>query len=184
MAKYKRSIFLINPKFQYKFSFIVCSFTLLATMIYPFIIVDLFDYIIGQSPENAQNFIETRNEFIGLMVLISCVFLAFIFLFSIFLSHKIAGPMYKVSKHLQCIREGGEVRDIYFRQGDYFQEIADEINETNNYFLNQREDDFTYLEEVSSYIANLALVVPEDKRPVLAEIQSNLSKIQSRNKED
>ncbi|MEX0799286.1 MAG: hypothetical protein WD025_07560 [Bacteriovoracaceae bacterium] len=89
--------------------------------------------------------------------------------------------MYKLQKHLENIRSGGEVKPVFFRTGDNFQEIADEINLTLEYFVDQRQEDFSYLEEISAYMANLSLVVPEDKKPVLAEIQSNLSKIQSRN---
>lgn len=92
--------------------------------------------------------------------------------------------MYKLSKHLESIRNGGEARDLFFRNGDYFHDVAEDVNATVDYFVNQRQEDFAYLDEVSSYIANLALVVPEDKKPVLGEIQSNLAKIQSRNKED
>ncbi|MCO4753428.1 MAG: hypothetical protein KC478_03050 [Bacteriovoracaceae bacterium] len=184
MAKYKRSIFIINPKFQYKLSFIICSFTLLATLIYPFIIVDLFDYIIELAPDKSAQYLESRNQLIGILGIIQLVFLGFLFVFSIFLSHKIAGPMYKLSKHLESIRNGGEARDLFFRNGDYFHDVAEDVNATVDYFVNQRQEDFAYLDEVSSYIANLALVVPEDKKPVLGEIQSNLAKIQSRNKED
>ena len=57
------------------------------------------------------------------------------------------------------------------------------MNETLEFFVNQRQEDFAYLDEVSAYINNLALVVPEDKKPVLNEIQSNLAKIQSRYQE-
>ena len=35
------------------------------------------------------------------------------------------------------------------------------------------------LEEVSSYISNLSLVIPEDKKPVLHEILARLSEIRS-----
>ena len=183
MADYKRNIFIINPKFQYKFSFIICTFALLTTLIYPFIILDLFDKIIQMRPEESALHLQSRNELIGILAIIELIFLGFLFIFSIFLSHKIAGPMYKLRRHLEEIREGGEVKPIHFRKGDNFQEIADEVNRTLETLQNQRQEDFSYLEEVSAYITNLSLVVPEDKKPVLTEIQSNLAKIQTRNQE-
>lgn len=183
MAVYKRSVFIINPRFQYKFSFIVCSFVLLATLIYPFIVVDLFDKIIQLQPEKAAYYTAARNELLGVLGVIELTILGFLFIFAIFLSHKIAGPMFKLSSHLSKIRNGGEIKPVSFRSGDYFQEVADEVNQTLDYFAHQRLEDFTYLEEVSAYIANLSLVVPEDKKPVLSEIQSNLAKIQTRNLE-
>lgn len=184
MASYKRSIFLINPKFQYRFSFFFVSFVLLATAIYPFVIFDLFEKIIEMQPEMAADFQSTRNSLLLVLGLVELTILCFLFIFSIFLSHKIAGPMYKLTKHFEKIREGGEIKPVFFRDGDYFKEIAHEVNLTLEYFANQRQEDFVYLDEVSAYIANLSLVVPEDKKPVLREIQSNLSKIQSRNLEN
>lgn len=183
MAVYKRSIFLINPKFQYKFSFILISFTLLATLIYPFIIYDLFEKIIQLQPEKASDLLSTRNDLLMVLGVIEVTILGFIFIFAIFISHKIAGPMYKLTAHLSKIREGGEITPVFFRAGDYFQEVADEVSLTLEHLAEQRQEDFTYLEEVSSYMANLSLVVPEDKKPVLNEIQSNLAKIQARNLE-
>jgi hypothetical protein len=100
------------------------------------------------------------------------------------MSHKIAGPLYKLQNYLRDIREGGDVKSLFFRDGDHFHEIAEEVSQTMEYFSKQREKDFSYLDEVSSYIANLALVVPEDKKPVLNEIQSKLSEIQTRYQND
>jgi hypothetical protein len=139
--------------------------------------------VIGLKPEKAGFYTESRNNLLAILGVIQLVFLGFLFIFTIFLSHKIAGPMYKLTSHLEGIRKGGEVKPVFFRSGDYFHEVADEVNLTTDYFINQRQEDFEYLEEVATYIANLSLVVPEDKKPVLNEIQSNLAKIQSRNSE-
>lgn len=183
MALYKRSIFIINPKFQYKFSFMLVSFTLLATLIYPLIIFDLFNEVISRSPEKSAEILSQRNNLLIILGIIEATILSFLFIFAIFLSHKLAGPMYKLSMHLEKIRQGGEVTPVYFRSGDYFHEIAEEISQTLEYLSEQRREDFEYLDEVSAYITNLSLVVPEDKKPVLREIQSNLAKIKSRHQE-
>lgn len=44
------------------------------------------------------------------------------------LSHKVAGPVYRLCQHLKGINEGHTVKDLSFRKGDYFSEIADHIN--------------------------------------------------------
>jgi hypothetical protein len=177
---YKRSIFIINPAFQYKFCLIVCAIVLLGSAIYPLSIYDIFNSIISQQPTEAASFQQMRNELLMTLGLIEFFFLGIVFIACIFMSHKVAGPMYKLQNHLTNIKNGGEVKPVFFRDGDNFPEVAEEVNEVLEYFVNQRQEDFAYLDEVSAYINNLALVVPEDKKPVLNEIQSNLAKIQSR----
>jgi len=179
---YKRSIFVINPAFQYKFSFFICTIVFIGSLIYPVTIYELYGKIIDLQPNKTAEFEASRQGLLVLLSVIQFAFLGIIFVVSIFMSHKIAGPMYKLQNYLQGIRDGGDIKGLFFRNGDNFPEIADEVNQVMEYLSEQRENDFEYLNEISSYIANLALVVPEDKKPVLNEILSNLSKIQSDHK--
>ena len=97
-----------------------------------------------------------------------------------FYSHRIAGPLYKLQKHLRSIREGFNPGKLFFRNGDYFQDVADDLNDTIEHIEDGYKNDLVYLSEVNSYINNLSLVVPDDKRVVLNEISSRLSEIQER----
>lgn len=181
MATYKRSIFVVNPKFQYKFSLVVCSLVLICSMIYPLRIYDIFEQIFALNPDMAEKIKSNRDQLLLFLGIMQLAILGIVFVITIFISHKIAGPMYKLKTYLTNIKNGGEVTPLYFRKGDYFSEIADDVNDFIHGITHQRTQDFEYLQEVSSYIANLALVVPEDKKPVLQEILSKLAEIQSRN---
>jgi hypothetical protein len=157
---------------------------LLVSLVYPFTIYDLYEKVILLQPGNQDKLEESRQSLLNLLLILEFAFIGIVFVLSIFMSHKIAGPLYKLQNYLRDIREGGEVKPLFFRNGDNFMEIAEEVTQTMEYFSKQREHDFAYLDEVSSYIANLALVVPEDKKPVLNEIQSKLSEIQTRYQND
>jgi sensor histidine kinase YesM len=180
VALYKRSIFVINPTFQYKFSFMVCSFALLTSIMYPWTIYDIFEKVIMLNPAEAEVLKNNRTTLFILLGAAQFGLLGLIFIVSIFISHKIAGPIYKLQNYLRNIREGGDITHLFFRNGDHFTEVADEVNQVMEYLVQQRQDDFQYLDEVSSYMANLALVIPEDKKPVLNEILSKLAEIRSR----
>ena len=147
---------------------------------YPWTIYDLYEKIIMLNPTDSNTLTESRKSLLILLGLIQIGFVGLIFIVCIFLSHKIAGPIYKLQKYLRDIRMGGPITNLWFRNGDNFPEIAEEVNEVMEFFVQQRIDDFAYLEEVSSYIANLSLIVPEDKKPVLNEIISKLAEIQAR----
>ncbi len=151
-------------------------------------IYELFDYIIslanelkllnGENSNLALEYQNQRSSLLTYLILTQLGFIGLVFVFCVFISHKIAGPMYKLINHLRQIRESDQVEDIHFREGDQFPEVAHEINLTINYLKQKSEEEVEYLSEVLDYIENIALVVPEDKKPVLDEIQRKIKEIQ------
>lgn len=96
------------------------------------------------------------------------------------MTHKVAGPMYKLKSHLTAIRSGETITPLRFRNGDYFQDVAEEVSLFLETVQLNQENDFLYLEEVAQYIQNLSPVVPDDKKPILNEISVKLREISSR----
>lgn len=184
MAEYKRRIYLINPSFQLKFSFLICLLLFLSSLIYPLAIYDLINQIVTsiapQFPDAAAHLGEKKILLIGILALWQLGFTALVFIICIFFSHKIAGPLYKMTKHLTSIRNGEYVEKLKFRSGDYFTDLADEFNKTFDVIQENHRKDFVYLSEVHTYLNNLSMVIPDDKKVVLSEINRRLNEIQSR----
>ncbi len=61
-------------------------------------------------------------------LLISGVYLVVIIIFSLFFSHKMAGPVHRIKLTLEEYNSGKKVHRIRLRKGDYFDELADLIN--------------------------------------------------------
>lgn len=179
-ATYKRSIFLVNPKFQIRFSLIVCSLIYLSSLIYPFTIVELFDTFSKLNPESVESLKTAKTDLVIFLVVYQFLFVGICFVLCIFMTHKIAGPIFKLSNYLRSIAAGAAPTQITFRDGDNFHEIAQDVNAVFDAMADSREEDLAYLTEVTSYINNLALVVPEDKKSVLQEINARLLDIQTR----
>ena len=133
-----------------------------------------------KNPEIASHYSDKRDSLILFLILLHMGFTCLTFFICIFFSHKIAGPLYKLQKHLKLLREDNNPGNLFFRKGDYFQELADDVNETFTHLEESYKNDLVYLSEVTSYINNLSLVVPDDKRVVLNEISSRLSHMQDR----
>lgn len=182
LAFYKRSVFLINPSFQLKFSLIVCSVVVVSTMIYPIIIYDFFNLITQNSPSISSAVLSAKKDMILYLIIIQAVITLLVFIIFIFLTHKIAGPLFKLKNHLNGIREGNPISPLVFRHGDYFQDVSEEITLFLETVANNQENDFEYIDEVADYIDNLTSVVPDDKKPILSEISRRLLDIQSRYK--
>ena len=184
MSVYKRSIFLINPRFQIRFSLVVCSLVWISSLIYPFIIIELFNSFSRMNPQAAQALNDARSELLVFLGAYQLLYMGIVFVLCIFLTHKIAGPMYKLTNYLRKIAHGEPPSIITFRDGDNFAEVAEEVNNAFDRLADNRDDDYAYLTEITSYVNNLALVVPEDKRPVLNEINARLKDIQKRLRPD
>jgi hypothetical protein len=182
LAFYKRSIFLVNPSFQLKFSLLVCLIIVISTAIYPVIIYDFFNLIASNVPKLSNSILASQKELILYLVFVQAVITLLVFFIFIFFTHKIAGPLYKLKNHLAEITEGKPITPLQFRKGDYFHDVAQEVSLFLEAVSSKQERDFKDLEDISLYIENLAPVVPDDKKPVLSEISRRLIEIKSRYK--
>ena len=130
---YTRKIYLINKEFQLRFAFYVCSWLIALSFAYPLIISNLFDYFLGYlaldpSGPALVTIEKTRSDLLWLLLLMQVVLLSFTFLISIFMSHKIAGPLYKLNKTMREIAEGKIDQNLAFRKKDYFRELVPSFN--------------------------------------------------------
>jgi hypothetical protein len=182
LTPYKRSIFLINPPFQLKFSLIASSMIFISTLIYPVIIIDFFSFISKKLPRLAGEISAVQSDLIIYLVVIQLVLTMLVFLTFIFFTHKIAGPLYKLRNHLDSIRQGKPLTPLTFRKGDYFQEIADEVSLFLESIQEKHEMDFGQIEDVVQYLENIATVIPDDKKAVMSEISRQLMEIRNRYK--
>ncbi len=182
LAFYKRTVFLINKPFQLKFSLIVTSIVLITTSVYPFIIYDFFNILTLQKTQIPENIIVAQKEMIFYLMIIQTIIALLVFIFFIFVGHKIAGPIFHLKRHLHSIREGHPISPITFRSGDYFNDLAEEVTLFMDVIVKNQENDFAYINEIADYIENLSSVVPDDKKPVLTEISRRLLEIQNRYK--
>lgn len=155
---------------------------LLASLIYPLVLFDFFNEMMAKNPALSNDLAASKKDLIIYMGGIQLFFTFLVFIIFIFFTHKIAGPMFKLKNHLAKIREGEEISPLTFRDGDHFHDVAEEVTLFLETLSLNQEKDFQYLDEVSSYIENLAPVVPDDKKPVLNEISRQLMDIKSRYK--
>ncbi|HXH75310.1 MAG TPA: hypothetical protein VNJ08_10115 [Bacteriovoracaceae bacterium] len=136
----------------------------------------------AHQPQLSGKIAGAKHDFMWFLIIIQVLFTGVIFILFIFLTHKIAGPLFKLKKHLSNIRQGEPITPLTFRNGDHFMDVAEEVTLFLETISQNQENDFQYLNEVATYIENLSSVVPDDKKPVLNEISRRLLDIQSRYK--
>jgi hypothetical protein len=63
------------------------------------------------------------------VVTLSALYLVLITIFSIFKSHKMAGPVFSIKRSLQRMAAGEPIEKVRVRKGDEFQELVEVLNE-------------------------------------------------------
>jgi hypothetical protein len=129
--------FFIYPQFQLKLIGMIMAISLMA----PLTIFSFQTYSFKQQIKNGQmlNLPESHpyfvfyNEFQDKTIFVFFLSLAISFILAIavglIVSHRIAGPLVKLKKHLQKVAEDQEKdHPIYFREGDFFRDIAETYN--------------------------------------------------------
>jgi hypothetical protein len=136
---------------------------------------------VGKSlPSYAPILEEKRKPLLIILFLWEMGFLGLIFIISIFFSHKVAGPLYKIKLYFSDIMKGKGRDKLTLRKGDYFQDFAEEVNETFDYIYDEFQKDFLYIDDVIKQLNNLKTSLPDEKRESVEKIINHLLEMQSR----
>ena len=131
-----RKVLIINPRFQYRM--MIHALTLGAFIVgvlyganyYLFYNLAQTGIQLGLPATHPYfQFLEQQNLLMNWIFLITAgVVLSVILLWGAVISHRIAGPVYRICKHLQTMAETKKVSEVSFRKNDYFPELADSLN--------------------------------------------------------
>ena len=132
----RRKKYLINPKFQLSFVF-MCLLPATVTIVTFFSFIQYYFFKLFMEgkelglPLDHPYFMLLSDQrillakiFVFFMILVTILYLVW----GIWISHKIAGPIYRLEKYLKSLTDIPE-SDLKFREGDYFLEIPESFNE-------------------------------------------------------
>ena len=175
---YKRSSYFIKKEFQFKFILRFCLLVLIGAVISTGLLFLFSQGTLTSSFQQSRLIIKNT----GLAILPSVVYtnlitLALITLATIivtlFVSHKVAGPMFRFEKELKAIGEGDLTKKIMLRKKDQIKDMADCLN---NMVVSLREkilDIQTEVEHIRNFASQQS--APED---LVEELQQLHHKIQ------
>ena len=132
----QRQKFIINPKFQWNFIGIFIGVSIVNCLVV-LIAHSIFFYQYKQKGLNAGikpdhvffKFIEFQENSMLLIYSITAIVMVILMgLAALFLSHRIAGPIHRLHKHMLQVSKGEHFREVFFRRGDYFTELSDAYN--------------------------------------------------------
>jgi methyl-accepting chemotaxis protein len=184
----KRRIYYIEKKFQTKY--ILLTIFLLLTYTFAFIIIifspfiltlSLDFYSLSEKAEAARTLLLLHSKVwpgIGGIILLFGAL-------SIFITHKIAGPLYRLKKSLSMIVEGNLDVKVKLRKGDDLKDLAEHFNmlaEELRTFVNTVRVDYDLLSE---YILELEreidakMLTEESGRALIHKVEANRKNIEA-----
>ena len=223
-AKFQRRNYLINKKFQLKYTLAIVALLLVVMLVSGFglymgmwgsIIENFSKFKVSQNLENAKritdyeaaryqkgdyrleklfreaellsdqekeamkNALRSVNRSLVPKIMLLSVF---IFLGGIFLSHKIAGPMYRIEKSAEAIERGDLRVNFKIRKGDEMKDTAgalEKMVESLHDDIKKMKAESIALEERINLLAERGVIPNEDSRrlkEMLGTIDSVLSK--------
>ncbi|MBN8537321.1 MAG: hypothetical protein J0M15_09725 [Deltaproteobacteria bacterium] len=143
-----RKILLILPQFQLKFlRFLAVVATIVCLVFYAaiFAFIEYWKHIGVSSglPETSVffDFLAQMKLSLGYILSVTLILtVAIILTLGLYMSHRIAGPIFNLIKYLNEIQTKGWVGPLFFRADDFFSELPESINSFINYFKISKQD--------------------------------------------
>ena len=186
MSQYNRRNYFIDKKMQTKYIVLVIAVLVLHTLI---VLAAVFlPYFLMLSPDAP---LDTRAEAAKAFLLVHAnawpVIVGIIIFFAImtlFVTHRIAGPIFRLKRGIRDIADGRLNERIHLRKKDEFHDVAEELNSLAERF----SESFSVLKENSSlmvgYIGELEREIMEKRleestgRQIIRKIQESRTAIQ------
>ncbi len=173
----RRRVFLVDRKFQLKYTGILVLVGVVVSAILGYFVIRLSreaTQLLNMDPDlmaEAAKFDTVALYYLGGFIVVMAVFL---FMWGIWITHQVAGPIFIISRYLRQIADGSIPKTRPLRRGDQLQEFFETFGAMLN-SIKQRN-----LEEAEALSKAAALM--GDKGPELAEQAKKLSELAARKK--
>ena len=177
-----RKHWLINPTFQWRFALLFSTAVLVFTSLFPIFMLTILDSLEKTTlfRENASARLalsQTRSDFLLFLLLFSVVVILCAFFLAIFHSHRIAGPLYKLSMSMIAMQQGVLDRHIQFRTKDNFQELAEGFNAMTDAIFVRRRKDFERVQSVIPKLERLQNSLHGEDQALVTEVLHALQEL-------
>jgi len=175
MMVYKRKNYFIEKSFQARFILRFCALVALGGLLIVILLYLFGRFSTTVSIINSRVVVRSTSDFL-LPILIQTIAIVFVLIglatiaITLFVSHMIAGPLFRFKKVLKSLEDGDFSSEFRIRNTDQLQDMASALNamiNKNRAELIKMKLDFTLLKENLEKISQEDL--REDKRGILVE---------------
>jgi hypothetical protein len=142
-----RKVLFIDPPFQKSFLLYTVGSALGVSLVYFLAVAFFFSRFrtqgvaLGLAPDHVFfRFLSEQEFYMGIVFFSTTVLMTLgLLYYGLYLSNRIAGPIHHAKEFLQKTRKGEVSRTLQFREKDYFNGLAEEINQTLAVVSNQNK---------------------------------------------
>jgi methyl-accepting chemotaxis protein len=185
---HRRKKYFIDRKFQAVFILRFCLLVVFGAVISGFVIYFMSRSTVTTSFENSRLVIKSTADYILPAVMLgSALVIVFIGVAAIgvtlFTSHRIAGPLYRIEKDVQEVASGNLKKTFDLRHTDEIRLLAESLNQMTASLrgrVNTVKSSFEELEKALARAENtLGVTLPEGVKDKISEIRKEMSKLES-----
>ncbi len=171
----RRRIRIVKMEFQRNFILKFCAIIIFAALIIAAIVYALSISSTTTVFENSRLTVKSTADFILPLLILSCLAAiigagAVTIIVTLFISHRIAGPLYRLEKDIAEVNNGNLNVEIRVRKKDELQELAKSLNQMLKSIRNT-------LSEVNKEIKSITLsAIPEKEQEKIEKIKNILKK--------
>jgi len=170
LNKPSKRLFLINRDFQFRYVRAGITTGIISTVLTGVVILyPLYLFKILVVPR----FLPT--PILAGMLLAVCINIGMIVLFGVLISHKIAGPMFSMVRHLRKIANGQWRTQMHIRQGDDLQFVVRNLNDMSQALVQTATSDLELVDRAIEQLSSEEKQAHESLRKLRESIYQRLS---------
>ena len=145
MENIKRRNYFIDKSFQAKFIIKFCMIVTISSLLIGALLFFLSRHLTTVAIENAQVIVKSTSDFM-LPIIIETILLVTIFAalaviaLTLFASHKIAGPLYRLKREIDLFKNGDLKANFTTRKSDQLQDLAGSLFDMGKVFNNRHSE--------------------------------------------
>lgn len=178
MGRENRKQFLIDPSFQIQFILKFCIVVITSSLLIGGSIFLLTQNSTTVAIEDTKVLAKSTSDFIlpslAITISVVSVFSALVvYLLTLFVSHKIAGPIYRLRREIELIEKGDTTRRFNIRSKDQLQPLANSLSAMAKTFRSKNKEMQESFQELVFFLEKREFSIsPDDK----SELQKLLEK--------
>lgn len=160
-SKFKRTRYLVSTRLQLRYVSLILLFMFLTAVICAYVVYYTGMVLLAEKLANVypQGRVVSIINTVNLRILFSMALITpLVAIVGIYISHKIAGPIYRMEKFLTDMSSGNLTTRIVLRQGDELVGLADKMNELSSNLRSTIGNQKASLESILSELDNIKKV--------------------------
>jgi len=156
--KFKRTQYLVQKKFQLKYVGLILALTFLTAALCSYVVYYTTMINLGEKLANVypQGRLVSIVKMVNFRIILSVLLVSpLIAVIGILLSHKIAGPIFRMEEFLKNMAAGDLTSRLVLRKGDELMSVADGINSLSESLKGSLQNQKTQMDKVARELESL-----------------------------